>query len=523
MRILFFLLQLTLILPLFSIQEVIDTGVEEDITDFHVIDLSLVENEVIHRDMPKYEEIPLMSIPEDLSIEAHEKTIYLEKQEYPELTRQPLQISPLPVITFRGLSDGLQVIPPDTQGTVGQNHVMTILNDRVHIQSKIGTSLKLVSDNTFWGISGNIFDPKIVYDPFNNRWIAVALTNPRTSDSRILMAVSRTNDPLGLWHIFNIKADASGLTWADFPSLGFNNKWIVLQVNMFTVSGNSFSRSDILAFNKSIVYAGNATAFKRFSSSSIGGTQVPAVTYDNTQQNLYLVQSWNGNSNGRGVLRLYAITGAIGAESFVHVAFPASPQPWASSHPIISGGFAPQLTTTQRIMNNDARISNVVYRNNSLWTTHTIFLPATSPTHSAVQWWQLTPTGVVQQRGRIEDTSATLNSGNFFAFPSIAVNSVNDVLIGYSRFNTLMFASAAYSFRAASDILNTMRGSLIYRNGLDIYVKDFGAGRIRWGDYSSTVVDPTNNDFWTLQESADTRNSSGTSRWDTWWARVVVP
>jgi hypothetical protein len=43
----------------------------------------------------------------------------------------------------------------------------------------------------------------------------------------------------------------------------------------------------------------------------------------------------------------------------------------------------------------------------------------------------------------------------------------------------------------------------------------------RWGDFSATVVDPTDNvTFWTLQEYAQTPDPvTGTSRWGTWWGK----
>ena len=63
-----------------------------------------------------------------------------------------------------------------------------------------------------------------------------------------------------------------------------------------------------------------------------------------------------------------------------------------------------------------------VYRNGSLWTAQTIFLPATgTPNRCSVQWWQIDTTagdlGGLQQLGRIDDPTAKA----FFAYPSIGV------------------------------------------------------------------------------------------------------
>ncbi len=49
-----------------------------------------------------------------------------------------------------------------------------------------------------------------------------------------------------------------------------------------------------------------------------------------------------------------------------------------------------------------------------------------------------------------------------------------------------------------------MRSSEVVRAGEDFYIRTFGAGRNRWGDYSDIAVDPTNNKFfWVFNEFAD--------------------
>ena len=46
--------------------------------------------------------------------------------------------------------------------------------------------------------------------------------------------------------------------------------------------------------------------------------------------------------------------------------------------------------------------------------------------------------------------------------------------------------------------------------------------RERWGDYTTTLVDPVDDlSFWTVQEYANTPIGS-TDRWATWWAYVPI-
>jgi len=409
--------------------------------------------------------------------------------------------SPAPASSFPALGDNNTVIPPDTHGAAGPNHLMVTLNTQVRVQDRSGAALTTVSLNAFWsavaGGSG-VFDPKVLYDPYGGRWIFTACDDAQSSSSALLVGVSQTSDPTGNWNLFRIDVDAGSSVWADYPSLGFNRDWIVVQVNMFRISNNMFNRTQLYVFGKANLYAGANADHTLFSEINMGATQAPAITYDGTLAAMYLLQNWNGNSGGSGYLRLYTVTGAIGAEVLTPVAFVSIPSPWGFSGFANGGDFAPQLGSAQRIQTNDARMQNVVYRNGSLWAAQTVFLPAASPTRSAVQWWQIAPDGAVIQQARIDDPGG----GNFYAFPSLAVNANGDVLVGYSRFSAAQYASANYAFRAASDPPNTLRTDTVLKVGEAPYYKTFGGGYNRWGDYSNTVVDPVNDlDMWTIHLS----------------------
>jgi hypothetical protein len=397
---------------------------------------------------------------------------------------------------------------------------MVTLNRGVRIQDKLGTALSTVSLASFWTSTGatGVFDPRLVYDPFNNRWIFTSTSNAQSATSSVLVGVTQSSDPTGKWNLYRITADSGGKNWADFPSLGFNKDWIVVSVNMFGNVSNAFQNSKILVGTKSDLYAGNVATFRPFTDVN-AFTQAPPATYDNTLGTIYLVEDWNGNSSGNGLLRISTITGTVGSEVYTPgTAFPTVANTWASQPP---GGadFAPQQGTTKKIQNGDSRILNVVYRNGSLWAAQNAFLPTSTPTRTAAQWWQFRPDGTVQQFGRVEDPTGAV----FFAFPTIAVNAQNDALLGYSSFSASQFASADYSVRLASDPPNTMRSDVLLKAGEAVYFKTFGGGQNRWGDYSNTVVDPVNDiDMWTIQEYASSPNfPNGDNRWGTWWGKIT--
>lgn len=435
----------------------------------------------------------------------------------PEGRPVPTPLAPSPPLTtdFEALPDNLAVIPPDTFGAVGPDHLLVTLNSQVRVSTKAG--VPLVADRTlngFWGATAGgsgTFDPRAVYDPFANRWVVVSCDDARAASSAILLAVSQSSDPAGLWSAYSVDVDPGNTMWADYPNVGFNAKWVVVQFNLFTFPGNSFVRSEIYVFDRAALYAGSAP-FTTLSDAS-GFTQVPALTYDMAQNDIYLVEEW---SSGAGQLRLLKISGAVGSEVLTPVGFPSA-SAWNFLPPFAD--HAPQ-NDVERIATNDARLQNAVFRNGKLWTAHTIFFPTPGPAgRASVQWWQINPlnAGVVQS-GRVDDPTGT----NFYAFPSLAVNKLDDMLLGFSCFAATRFASACYAFRGSSDAPGTLRDPVTLKEGLAKYYKIFSGTVNRWGDYSATQVDAVNDvDLWTLQEYAMT--PSGQDRWGTWWGHLALP
>ncbi len=485
--------------------------------------------------------VPFQPMPA-LTVVTNNATYFPDYHQYPSVPGGPPAApnSPSTTVDFQGLTDDNTAFPPDTHGAVGTNHVITMLNTQVRLLSRTGTTITTTSLSNFW-VSANIgsftevFDPRIVYDPYNDRWIASAAVEPFSSNSGIVIGVSRTSSPTNFgdagWNLRRVKVDSGGKKWADFPMLGFNKNWVVIGANMFSNSPVVFSGSHFYVFDKTNLYAGNFTnpTLLADTNLSLAFSEYPAVTYDNSITNLYIVQDINGNFQSKGYIRLLSITGAINApvlNNAVNPVYVTANSTWSDVEPNGGADFAPQLgLPSVKVQNNDSRIGNLVYRNGSLWFAHTIFLPAgNNPTHSAVQWWELDPAGGLNQFGRIEDTTGT----NYYAFPSIAVNKFNDVLIGFSRYSSNQYVSANYAFRAFTDAPNTMQAERAFKTGEDSYWKQQpgNPAQNRWGDYSAACVDPVNdNDFWTVQEYSRPHVGSVTNysgRWAVWWGNVAV-
>ena len=423
---------------------------------------------------------------------------------------------------FQALLDVYEATPPDTGGAVGPADVVTMLNSQVAIQSRTGVMRPdfPIDLPQFWsglGTFAKVFDPRVLYDASADRWIASAGVNPAAADSALLLATSATGDPGGIWNQFKIPVGPDGY-WVDYPVLGLSRSWIVLTANLFAFpAAGAAPQTRLYAFDKATLYQTGTAAYSSFSDSQ--GPLTPAVDLDQQTDTLYFAQAFTGSGAGR--IRVSLLRGPVGSESFLPGAAELPlPDPWAEAGSSL-GDFAPQRGIWYKIDTGDSRLQNCVLRNAAVWCTHTVFLPAGSPTRAAIQWFQIDPSALsVVQLGRIDDPQGI----TFYAFPSIAVNRAGDVLIGYSRFTSNDYPGAAFSWRKAQDPAGAMRTPVLFKPGEAPYA-GIGAdeGSNRWGDVSGTVVDSADGlTFWTIQQYAATPTDHYLGRWGTWWASVPV-
>jgi len=442
--------------------------------------------------------------------------------------------SPAPASSFQALEDdGGTEWPPDTIGAVGPNHLMLAHNVRVRIQDRSGAVLSTIHFTNFWAAVGPfnlsklgyLSDPRFLYDPYGERWMIFGLADTFTTNSAALVGVSQTDDPTGNWNLYRVRVDSAGRETIDYPCVGFSKDWIVVQFGHYALTAGSFGTlfgSRVYVFNKTNLYAHGAGLFTKFDVPNIGYVQIPATSYDDQLATMYLLGTLGVGAGGtQNSLRLYTVTGPVGAEVFTSGPLITVTNAWDETAP---GGFnaefLPQLGGVRGFRALDSEVQGLVYRNGSLWASHFVFLPpGGSATRAAVQWWQLSPQGAVLQRGLIDDPTGT----NHHAFPSLSVNRFNDVLIGYNRFSRTQYVSANYAFRAANDPPNTLRRDTVLKAGEAPYVRPDPFNHNRWGDFSASVVDPLNDtDLWTIQEYAGTPVTNQ-SRWGTWWGRIVPP
>jgi hypothetical protein len=448
----------------------------------------------------------------------------------PQIVVQNVLTSPLaPVLgsNFIGITQVSLIVPPDTMGAAGPSHLMEMTNDKLGFFNKsTGALISSVSLQTFWASLGTgsgqpdnfPFDPKALYDQNSNRFIAVTMGAngipgvPGPQSSWLMIAISNTSDPTGSWTKWAIDADNNSGDWADFPGLGVDDNNVYVTANIFSFS-EVYQYGKVWVIPKIQLLNGNASiTWTEFSNPTGSGfTMQPAHVFGSSSTEYLINEGYNSPSN---LLNINKITFPGGTPiwtnlGFIQVNSYPPPNPSTYSYPD-----APQSGSGTGIATNDARLLNAVFLNGYLWTTHTVINNANTKTE--VAWYQIDPAnastsphyGTPVQQGRISDVS------RWYYFPSIAVNSRNDVGIGFSGSNSTEYAGAYYTTRNASDAPGTMQSVGLLKAGLAPYVPF----AIRWGDYSATVVDPADDtSFWTVQEYAGTSNL-----WGTWWGKFSL-
>ncbi|HMP91322.1 MAG TPA: hypothetical protein PKD90_00485, partial [Phnomibacter sp.] len=443
--------------------------------------------------------------------------------------------SPEPFLTMEGLSDGqlrgIGTIPPDTYGSVGYNEVVTVTNSEIVIRNKNnGIALpgtqqgikNFFSALNFGGSAPDVFDPRVIFDPYANRYVVIVCVNGgNVQNSGFAIAVSQTGNPAGAWSYYAIDTDGSNTTWFDFPYVAFHRNWIAVSGNMFNAD-NVYQRSKIYVFDKNNLYSGGAitlgTNARELAFDGQGANYCVINDYDQTSDSMYVMQTWNGNNEGSSVFRLSAITGTLPNVLLNTVSFIVN-EGVTFSTSSGSTDFAQQTGSAIRINTGDSRPGNAMRINNDIWFAHTIFQPVGNPDRCSPQWFQLGLNGQIKQREIIGTTPF-----QYRYYASIVANKLGDVLVGYSVSNPDIWASAAYRYRTAADPLNTTRNEYLFQEGRAVYNKTFGGARNRWGDYSNSVIDPLNQSLWTNQQFASSpalgANNQLISMWGTWWANV---
>lgn len=135
---------------------------------------------------------------------------------------------PSPIVSFEGISAageepilGYRGFPPDTNGDVGPNHYVQMVNATIAVYSKSGQLLvgPMNYKNLWSGFGGNCAsqdstDPIVLYDHLADRWLVTSIT--LQTPYLLCIAISVTGDPTGAYHRYAYEAS----DFPDYPKYG---------------------------------------------------------------------------------------------------------------------------------------------------------------------------------------------------------------------------------------------------------------------------------------------------------------
>lgn len=371
--------------------------------------------------------------------------------------------------------------PPDTNGAVGPNHFVSVVNTIFQVHDKNGNLLASSSLGSFQpGTSG---DPRVLYDNHSDRWIVMS-TNFGT---RIYLAVSETSNPLGSWFKgnFTAAAGADSGCWVDYPTLGYDEDGIYIAAFMVGCGYSMWAIEKAPLLDPSPSF-GVITAFRQFEFDTVQ----PAQSYD-TGSNRYTIALFNSSN-----VSVRRVTGPITAPALGSRQVVSVPQ----------GNFppdAPALGANDPLDTVGHRIMNAVFRNGRLYASQTISVSG----RSAVRYLEINPSNF-----SLSDSAVVSDSSLYFYFPSVAVNDRGDLLLGFSGSNASQFPACYVAGRSTADPSGQISDPVLYRSGVASQDLIDNFGRNRYGDYSLTTVDPVDDEtFWTIQEYNSSQNI-----WATW-------
>jgi len=441
---------------------------------------------------------------------------------------------PSPIQNFEGVGNVNGVLPPDTDGDVGPNHYVQMVNISFAIYDKAGALLYgPASNNTLWtGFGGlcettNRGDPVVLYDPLADRWVLSQFAFERSGGNPIgpfyeCIAISQTPNPTGAWHRYAFLISATKMN--DYPKFGVWPDAYYMSVNQFE-SGSwagagaaAFERDQmLLGLPADMVYfdiGASTTAFGGMLPADLDGTRVPPadapnpfVEFDDnawgwSTDRLHLFEfhvDWVtpafSTFTGPGVINTAAFD-----SNLCNYSRDCIPQPGVAANAHLDA-------ISDRLM------FRLQYRNvgthQAMVANHTV---DTGGDVAAIRWYELR--NASSGWSILQQGTYAPGDGLHRWVGSIAMDGQGNIALGYSTANGTApggYPSIRYVGRLAADPAGTMpqgETTLIAGGGSQTNTLS------RWGDYSAMTVDPDDGcTFWyTSEYYASTSSSSWKTR-----------
>lgn len=406
---------------------------------------------------------------------------------------------------------GTLIAPPDTDGDVGLNHYVQMINLLTTIYDKSGNVVlgPFGSNLFFAGLGGecektNRGDPIVLYDEESDRWLVSQFAFPAGVGDYLCIALSETGDPTGSY--YQHEFDFTGIGFPDYPKYGFVTDAIGVMVNLF----NPFQGAALGAIDKTEAFSTDQTTMVLYKLGSnefgfvVGDNDGPV--FDNTPPTFFTNNGGSGDS-----IDVWEIAPdfAVPADSTISEVAKIPVTPFDSDLcPAVRGrcidqpgsgtGTFPDNITflegiTDRLMH---RLQLRDFGNDKrAVVNHTV--DADGNGKAGVRWYEFR---------NHKDRGWTLKKENTFSpdgdhrwMGSIAMNLKGQTCLGYSISSQTTYPSIGVAARRGDSNHMNVGEFLAFDGNLDGNVQTRTA---RWGDYSAMAIDPVDDSCWYTQEHA---------------------
>lgn len=480
----------------------------------------------------------------------------------------PIPTIPTAAYTFEGVNNNCGCLPPDVEGDVGPDHYFEMVNLHFRVFKRDGTALNAITaNNTLWsGLPNcgprNDGDPIVLYDPIADRWFAsqFAIIGNLINDCRSYqcIAVSQTGDPLGSWwrsefkHGFNVNN-----YFGDYPKFGLwvtqpgtqNNNTYFLMVHQFGGGGFCPWRgSGFYAIQRDAFMNGQSfwiiywnvgsvnTCFGGALPADLEGTDLPpngtpgyfvapdlfGGCVDPPGDDIQIWEFWvNWNCCTTSCTGCYSLgpNNSGSPNQVIELAQTSCGEKDPDLCTANREACIDQPGTTQKLEAISDRFMHALrYRHwsgspgyASMVVTHTV----DAANNRGAPWW-------IELRKADGATGWTLRQCSVFSpdsldrwMGSISINAFEDMFLGYSRSGSTApnYPSAVATARLGTDTLNTMGAEAVLYPGGGSQTHSSG----RWGDYTTTSVDPLDDCLWWHVNEYYSATSSAS-----WQTRITV-
>ena len=125
------------------------------------------------------------------------------------------------------------------------------------------------------------FDPKVLYDPIEDKFVIVFLNGFGINTSKLFLAFSETSDPTGNWNIYTLPGNPlMDSSWSDFPMIAFTKDELFFTINLLRERVGSetwkttFKQTLVWQIDKAKGYAGDSLETKLYHDIEFEGIRI---------------------------------------------------------------------------------------------------------------------------------------------------------------------------------------------------------------------------------------------------------